>query len=231
MKKVGIVVFPGVNCDMDVHHIIKDVLHGDVRYVWHNETDLSDIGAIVLPGGFSYGDYLRAGGLAKFSPVMKEVKKLSEKGYPIIGICNGFQILVDSGILPGAFLKNKTLRFICKFQYIKVVNNNSIFTKNYRKGEILKIPIAHGEGNYYLEEDELKEVLDNDQIAFQYCDEYGKVSDETNPNGSVYNIAGILNKNKNVLGIMPHPERASEQILGSTSGRKILEALLKNAKS
>jgi phosphoribosylformylglycinamidine synthase subunit PurQ / glutaminase len=225
-RRVGVVVFPGVNCDMDTYYVIKDVLKGDVRYVWHAETDLSDLSCIVLPGGFSYGDYLRAGGLAKFSPVMREIKKMAEKGYPVIGICNGFQILVEAGLLPGAFLKNKTLTFICKMQYIKVVNNTSIFTKGYKKGEVLRIPIAHGEGNYYLDEDTLKEVLDNDQIAFQYCSEDGTVSEEFNPNGSTYHIAGILNKNKNVLGMMPHPERASEMILDSVDGSKILKALV-----
>jgi len=225
-RRVGVVVFPGVNCDMDTYYVIKDVLKGDVRYVWHTETDLSDLSCIVLPGGFSYGDYLRAGGLAKFSPVMREIKKMAEKGYPVIGICNGFQILVEAGLLLGAFLKNKTLTFICKMQYIKVVNNTFIFTKVYKKGEVLRIPIAHGEGNYYLDEDTLKEVLDNDQIAFQYCSEDGTVGEEFNPNGSTYHIAGILNKNKNVLGMMPHPERASEMILGSVDGAKILKALV-----
>jgi len=225
-RRVGVVVFPGVNCDMDTYYVIKDVLKSDVRYVWHTETDLSDLSCIVLPGGFSYGDYLRAGGLAKFSPVMREIKKMAEKGYPVIGICNGFQILVEAGLLPGAFLKNKTLTFICNMQYIKVVNNTSIFTKGYKKGEVLRIPIAHGEGNYYLDEDTLKEVLDNDQIAFQYCSEDGTVGEEFNPNGSTYHIAGILNKNKNVLGMMPHPERASEMILGSVDGSKILKALV-----
>lgn len=226
MKRIGVVVFPGVNCDMDVFNVLKNVLGADVKYIWHTETNLSDIKAVVLPGGFSYGDYLRAGGLAKFSPVMSEVKKLADKGYPVIGICNGFQILVEAGLLPGAFLRNKTLRFICKYQHIKVVNNRTIFTQKYKQNQILKIPIAHGEGNYFLPEEKLKEVLDNDQIAFQYCDMFGNVSDETNPNGSTYNIAGIFNKTKNVLGMMPHPERASEQILNSIDGKFILEALL-----
>ncbi|MFN4244681.1 MAG: phosphoribosylformylglycinamidine synthase subunit PurQ [Brevinematia bacterium] len=226
MKVVGVVVFPGVNCDADVFHVLRNVFNCGVRYVWHTETDLSDLAAIVLPGGFSYGDYLRAGGLARFSPVMSEVKNLASKGYPVLGICNGFQILVESGLLPGAFLKNRTLKFICKFQYIKVVNNETIFTRGYKRGQVLSIPIAHGEGNYYLTDDMLKEVLDNDQVAFQYCDKFGVVNDETNPNGSVYNIAGVFNKNKNVLGMMPHPERASEKILGSVDGKLILEGLL-----
>ena len=226
MKKVGVIVFPGVNCDVDVFHVVRNVLNADVRYVWHNETDLSDLSAVVLPGGFSYGDYLRAGGLAKFSPVMKEIKNLAAKGYPVLGICNGFQILVEAGLLPGAFLRNKNLRFVCKFHYIKVVNNKTIFTRKYKKDQVLYIPIAHGEGNYYLTEDALKEVLDNDQVAFQYCDKFGVVSEEFNPNGSIYNIAGVLNKNKNVLGMMPHPERASEEILGSTDGKSILEGLI-----
>jgi len=225
-NKVGIIVFPGVNCDMDTYHVLESVIKVDVRYVWHTETDLSDLSCIVLPGGFSYGDYLRAGGLAKFSPAMREVKRMAEKGYPVIGICNGFQILVEAGLLPGAFLKNKTLTFVCKTQYIKVVNNTSIFTNKFKKDEVLKIPIAHGEGNYYLDEENLKEVLDNEQIAFQYCNEDGLIGDEFNPNGSTYHIAGVLNKNKNVLGMMPHPERASEIILGSTDGMRILEGLI-----
>lgn len=229
MSKVGVIVFPGVNCDMDTFYVIKNVLGGNVRYVWHTETDLSDLSAVVLPGGFSYGDYLRAGGLAKFSPVMSEIKRMAEKGYPVLGICNGFQILVEAGLLPGAFLRNKTLKFICKFQHIKVVNNNTIFTSKYKHNQVLTIPIAHGEGNYYLTEDDLKAVLDNDQVAFQYCDKFGVVNDETNPNGSTHSIAGVLNKAKNVLGMMPHPERASEAILGSTDGKFILEALVKNS--
>lgn len=228
MKKIGVIVFPGVNCDIDTYYVLDKVVKVGVRYVWHTETDLSDLVGVILPGGFSYGDYLRAGGLARFSPVMGEVKKLADKGYPVLGICNGFQILVESGILPGAFLRNKTLRFICKQQHIKVVNNNTIFTRKYKKGQVLSIPIAHGEGNFYLTEDLLKEVLDNDQIAFQYCDSHGIVNDETNPNGSTYSIAGIFNKNKNVLGMMPHPERASEKVLGSTDGRFILEAFLES---
>lgn len=225
-KKIGVIVFPGVNCDIDTFYSLTHSIGANVRYVWHTETDLSDLTAIVLPGGFSYGDYLRAGGLAKFSPVMKEVKRFAEKGYPVLGICNGFQILVEAGILPGAFLKNKTMRFVCKVHYIKVVNNKTIFTRKYKEKQTLAIPIAHGEGNYYLTEDQLKEVLDNNQIAFQYCDKFGRVSEEANPNGSVYNIAGILNKSKNVLGMMPHPERSSEQILGSVDGKPILEGLL-----
>lgn len=226
MKRVGIVVFPGVNCDMDTFYVLKKVVKVDVRYVWHTETDLSDLCGVVLPGGFSYGDYLRAGGLARFSPVMREIKRLADKGYPVLGICNGFQILVEAGILPGAFLRNRTLRFICRPQHIKVINNNTVFTKKYKKGQVISIPIAHGEGNFYLTDDLLKEVLDNDQVAFQYCDEYGVVNEETNPNGSTHNIAGIFNKNKNVLGMMPHPERASEKLLGSTDGKVILEAFL-----
>ncbi|MCX8028777.1 MAG: phosphoribosylformylglycinamidine synthase subunit PurQ [Brevinematales bacterium] len=225
MKKVGVVVFPGVNCDIDTYNVLKNVIGVNVRYVWHTETDLSDLTAIVLPGGFSYGDYLRAGGLARFSPVMSEIKKMADKGYPVLGICNGFQILVEAGLLPGAFLRNKTLRFICKYQTIKVFNNQTIFTHKYKLNQILTIPIAHGEGNYYLTEDDIKSVLDNEQIAFQYSDKFGVVNENTNPNGSVYNIAGIFNKTKNVLGMMPHPERASESILGSIDGKYILEGL------
>ncbi len=225
MKKVGIVVFPGVNCDMDVFHVYSKVLKVSVEYIWHTQQDLSEYSAIVLPGGFSYGDYLRAGGLAALSPVMKSISEFVRKGYPVIGICNGWQILVEAKILPGAFLRNKTLSFICRPQYIKVSNNSSIFTRKFKKGEILRIPIAHGEGNYYLDEETLKYVLDNDMIAFQYCDETGEVSEYTNINGSTLNIAGILNREKNVLGMMPHPERASEIILGSIDGKPILEAL------
>ncbi|MEN2998338.1 MAG: phosphoribosylformylglycinamidine synthase I [Brevinematia bacterium] len=223
---VGVIVFPGANCDADTLYALSNILGVKARYVWHSETDLSDLRAVVLPGGFSYGDYLRAGGLARFSPVMREVKNLAEKGYPVLGICNGFQILVEAGLLPGAFLKNKTLRFVCKFQHIKVVNNRSIFTRKYKNGQILTMPIAHGEGNYYLTDDQLKEALDNEQILFQYCDKFGIVNEESNPNGSTYSIAGILNKTKNVLGMMPHPERASEISLGSVDGKAILEGLI-----
>lgn len=224
--KVGVVVFPGVNCDMDVYYVLTEVMGVDARYVWHTEGDISDLSAVILPGGFSYGDYLRAGAIARFSTVMKEIYRFAKAGKPVLGICNGFQILVESKILPGAFLKNKTLTFICKPQYIRVENPNTIFTKYYKKGETLIIPIAHAEGNYYVDPDTYKYLEDNEMIAFRYSNNEGEVNEDTNPNGSVGNIAGIFNETKNVLGMMPHPERASETILGSTDGYRLFKSLL-----
>jgi len=224
--KFGIVVFPGSNCDHDAYYSLKHNLGFETQFLWHKDTTIpSDIKCIVLPGGFSYGDYLRTGAIARFSPIMKEVVHFASKGGLIIGICNGFQILTESGLLPGALLKNTSLRFVCRDVYLKTLNTNTPFTSLIEKDRILKIPIAHFEGNYFVDSDTLKELEDNEQIIFQYCNPNGEVTEETNPNGSLKNIAGITNKNKNVLGMMPHPERYCDSILGGTDGSLIFKSI------
>lgn len=224
--KFGIVVFPGSNCDHDSYHVIKKVLGAEVFYIWHKETSLRLFDAIILPGGFSYGDYLRAGAVARFSPVMKEIVRYAKDGGPVLGICNGFQILLESGLLPGALIPNEKMRFLCRDVYLKVTNSATRFSNQYETGQVLRMPIAHYSGNYFADDDTLKRLQDQERIAFQYCDAQGNVSDETNPNGSKLNIAGIYNEYKNVLGMMPHPERASEAVLGSEDGLGMFKSLL-----
>ncbi len=223
--RAGIIVFPGSNCDWDTYYALESVGIEPV-FLWHKEKDLKGCDLIILPGGFSYGDYLRSGVLASLSPIMDSVKEFAEKGGLVLGICNGFQILLESGLLPGAMLRNKGLRFICKFVHIKVENNSTPFTKLCNKGEVLKIPIAHMDGNYYHYPSELDKIKRNRQIVFRYCEPDGAVTENSNPNGSLENIAGIINKKGNVLGMMPHPERASFSILGSEDGRKIFLSCL-----
>lgn len=223
--KALVIVFPGSNCDSDCFHALEDAGFS-AQYVWHKETSLPKTDLIVLPGGFSYGDYLRTGAIARFSPVMKEVKNFASKGGSIIGICNGFQILLESGLLPGAMLRNRDLQFICRHVFLRVENNETRFTNQYQKGDILSIPIAHGEGNYFAEPEIIKELEAEDRVAFRYVTEEGKVTDEANPNGSQKNIAGIFSKKKNILGMMPHPERAMADKLGSSDGRRVWESLL-----
>ena len=216
--KFGVIVFPGSNCDIDLYLAIKDVIKEEVAYIKHTETDLSEYDALLIPGGFSYGDYLRCGAIARFSPVMESVIEFANEGKPVFGTCNGFQILTEVGLLPGVLLKNDTLKFVCKTQPVKVANRESLFTTHYEEGEILQLPIAHGEGNYYCDEKTLADLKQNNQIIFTY--------DSDNPNGSLENIAGITNKAGNVLGMMPHPERAMEELLGSDSGRKMFESVV-----
>ncbi len=224
--KFGVVVFPGSNCDYDCYHVLKHVLQKETEFVWHKERDISRFDCIVLPGGFSYGDYLRTGAIARFSPVMESVVRHAEKGKLVIGICNGFQILLESGLLPGAMLRNESLQFVCRFVGLRVENTETSFTRKLKKGEILKIPIAHGEGNYFADSATLSDLNKNNQVLVRYSDIQGNVSKETNPNGSLENIAGICNKNRNVFGLMPHPERASEKELGSVDGIKIFKSIL-----
>jgi phosphoribosylformylglycinamidine synthase len=224
--KFGIVVFPGSNCDHDAYFALKHNLGFETQFLWHKDTNIpSDIKCIVLPGGFSYGDYLRTGAIARFSPIMKEVVRFANNGGLVIGICNGFQILTESGLLPGALLKNTSLRFICREVFLKTLNTNTPFTSLIEKDRILKIPIAHFEGNYFADGDTLKELEDNGQIVFQYCTPDGEVTQEANPNGSLKNIAGITNKDKNVLGMMPHPERYCDPILGGIDGSLIFKSI------
>lgn len=224
--KAAVIVFPGSNCDTDCFHALRDVMKIPTEFVWHKERNFPKVDLVVIPGGFSYGDYLRTGAIARFSPVMDAVAKHANRGAAVIGICNGFQILLEAGLLPGAMLRNKTLRFICKHTWIRAEENLTIFTGQMEAGETMRVPIAHGEGNYYCDDATLQSLRDHSQIVFRYCSEKGEVSDVFNPNGSRDNIAGIANKKKNVLGMMPHPERASEDILGSRDGRKIWESLL-----
>ncbi len=224
--KAGVVVFPGSNCDHDLYHVLKHILGQDTRFIWHKDADLGDLDAVFLAGGFSYGDYLRSGAIARFSPVMSAVIAMARAGKPVMGICNGFQILCEAGLLPGALMRNRNLDFICKDIYITVANNQSIFTSEYRQGEVLKIPIAHGEGNYFADADTITRLHDNQQVIFRYCDADGAVSEAANPNGSAGNIAGICNEAGNVLGMMPHPERASEALLGSEDGKRVFTSLI-----
>lgn len=218
--KFGVIVFPGSNCDHDCYNAVKNVLKQPVEYIWHTTTNLDKFDCIIIPGGFSYGDYLRCGAIARFAKVMDSLKAFAEKGKLVIGICNGFQILCEAGLLPGALQRNKNLRFICKFIDLKVENNKTKFTKKYKKNEILKIPIAHGEGNYTCDKQTLAQLKKNKQIIFTYKGE--------NPNGSMASIAGICNKKRNVLGMMPHPERAAEAILGSEDGLRLFKSILSN---
>jgi phosphoribosylformylglycinamidine synthase subunit PurQ / glutaminase len=222
----GVLVFPGSNCDHDAYHAMKHVMGVETRFIFHKDTDLNGIDGIIVPGGFSYGDYLRSGAIARFSPVMQAVADFAAKGGPVIGICNGFQILLESGLLPGAMLHNQQLRFTCKHVWIKTETHTTPFTTRVPTGRILRIPVAHGEGNYYADEDTLKRLQDNDQIVFTYCDSDGNTTSDANPNGALLNIAGICNEQRNVLGMMPHPERAMEAILGSVDGRYIFESMI-----
>ena len=215
--KFGVIVFPGSNCDVDCYHALKDVFGQGVEYIWHDTEKLDDYDCILLPGGFSYGDYLRCGAVAGFSRIMDGVREHARQGKLLVGICNGFQILTEMGLLPGALVRNKNLKFICNTSPLKVESNQTPFTNQYKAGEVINIPIAHGEGNYVAEESVLKELQENGQIIFTYTD---------NPNGSMNNIAGICNKEKNVLGMMPHPERACEVLLGNEDGKLFFQSIL-----
>ena len=217
--KFAVLVFPGSNCDIDMYHAIKDELGEEVEFVWHSETDLSSFDGILVPGGFSYGDYLRCGAMANQSNIMSELKKAAEAGKPVLGVCNGFQILTEAGLLPGALLRNKNLKFMCRPVQLKVENNNTIFTSQYEQGEVITIPIAHGEGNYYCDEETLHRLKENNQIVFTYSGD--------NPNGSLEDIAGIVNERGNVLGMMPHPERAVDALVGGADGLGVFKSIVK----
>lgn len=216
--KFAVIVFPGSNCDVDMYHAIKDELGEEVEYVWHTTESLDEFDGILLPGGFSYGDYLRCGAIARFSNVMNEVVKAAEAGKPILGVCNGFQILLEAGLLPGAMKRNESLKFICSPTKLKVENNETMFSNCYEKDELITIPIAHGEGNYYCDEETLEQLKKNNQIVFTY---------DSNPNGSLVDIAGIVNEKGNVLGMMPHPERAVDELLGGADGLKLFQSIVK----
>jgi phosphoribosylformylglycinamidine synthase I len=217
--KFAVLVFPGSNCDLDMYHAIKDELGEEAEYVWHDTKDLSGYDGILLPGGFSYGDYLRCGAIAQFSNVMNEVKKAADAGKPVLGICNGFQILTEAGLLPGALIRNKNLKFMCRTIELTVENNNTLFTSDYEKGQVINIPMAHGEGNYTCDAETLASLKANNQIVFTYTND--------NPNGSVEDIAGIINERGNVLGMMPHPERAVHELIGGTDGLALFKSIVK----
>lgn len=225
--KFGIIVFPGSNCDHDCYHVIRHIIKEEAEYIWHKDEKLNDYNCIIVPGGFSYGDYLRTGAIARFSKIMKPVEEFARRGGLVIGICNGFQILLEAGLLPGAMIKNKTLKFICRHVNIRVEDIDTPFTSMYNKGDVLKIPIAHADGNYFADPETIKKLKDNNQIIFRYCNPEGGITDEANPNGSIENIAGICSADRNVMGMMPHPERASEKVLRSDDGRRIWESIIK----
>lgn len=224
--KFGVIVFPGSNCDRDMAMVTEGIFGQPTRMVWHQETDISDLDVIAVPGGFSYGDYLRCGAIARFSPVMQSVIDHANQGKYVLGVCNGFQVLTEVGLLPGALVRNRDLHFICDRQPLKVERNNTPWTQGYQSGQVINIPIAHGEGRYHADAETLQQIEENGQVLFRYCDALGNVNDAGNPNGSLNNIAGITNDKGNVLGMMPHPERAADQHLGLLDGKGLFEGLL-----
>ncbi|MBI5419822.1 MAG: phosphoribosylformylglycinamidine synthase subunit PurQ [Deltaproteobacteria bacterium] len=224
--KIAVLVFPGSNCDHDAYHALKHVLSADARFVWHKEGSLAEFDAAVIPGGFTYGDYLRTGAMAKLSPVMGAVRGFADAGGPVIGICNGFQILLEAGLLPGAMIANESLKFICDYKYIKTETSGTPFTRGIPENAVLRVPIAHYQGNYYADRETLAGLEENGQVVFRYCDAAGNVTPDANPNGSVGNIAGICNASRNVLGMMPHPERCSEAEMGSADGRRLFTSMI-----
>ena len=225
--RFGIVVFPGTWSDGDCYHAVKSVLGQEARYVWHKERDISGLDCLILPGGFSYGDYLRTGAIARFSPVMEEVERFAQRSGLVLGICNGFQILCEAGLLPGALMRNDHLQFRCQWTHLRVENPGTSFTSECAAGQVLEIPISHGEGNYYADEETLETLKSNGQVVFRYCTPGGEIAPEANPNGSLDNIAGIINAEGNVLGMMPHPERCCEESLGGRDGRLIFESMFR----
>ncbi len=225
--KFAVVVFPGSNCDHDAYHAVKHVLGEDAVFVWHKDTDLAGADAVILPGGFAHGDYLRTGAIARLSPVMHEVRRFADAGGPVLGICNGFQVLLEAGLLPGAMLRNRSVKFQCEHVFVRVEQTDTPFTGACRRGQILKMPIAHGEGNYYAEPDVVERLDKNRQVIFKYTTATGDVTNDANPNGSVHNIAGLCSDRRNIVGLMPHPERACEIALGSADGLVVLESVVK----
>lgn len=224
--KFGVLVFPGSNCDHDAFYVLKEVARQPATFLWHESEDLENCDAIVVPGGFAYGDYLRAGAIARFSPVMQAVGRFAAKGGLVLGICNGFQILCESGLLPGALIRNRGLKYICKQVHLRTETTDSPFTRTLKRGQVLKIPIGHMEGNYFCPPETLADLKRSNRVAFRYVSEGGEASDEANPNGSLDNIAGVLSENRNVLGMMPHPDRSSESILGSSEGLLLFESMV-----
>ena len=226
--KFAVVVFPGSNCDHDAYHAAKHVFGQECDFVWHKDTSLGGADAVILPGGFSYGDYLRTGAIARFSPIMTAVREFAEAGKPVIGICNGFQILMECGLLPGAMLRNRDVQFHCEHVNIRVEQTDTPFTRRAAAGQVLRVPIAHGEGNFYAAPEVIAELEEQRRVIFRYVTPHGEVVDAANPNGSVHNIAGICNEGRNVVGLMPHPERAVELVTGSADGRLVFESVIHN---
>ncbi len=224
--KFGIIVFPASNCDHDCHHVCTEVMGHQAEFLWHKQTDLGNADCLILPGGFSYGDYLRSGAMAACSPIMDSVRKFADDGGLVIGICNGFQILQEAGLLPGGLMRNNSLEFICRDVFVRVERNDTPFTRTCRAGEVLRIPIAHMDGNFFIDRKALDKLESRGQILFRYCDASGDVGDDSNPNGSVGAVAGVTNERGNVMGLMPHPERCSESILGNRDGRKLFESIV-----
>jgi phosphoribosylformylglycinamidine synthase I len=224
--KFGVLVFPGSNCDHDAYNVIAEIAHQPATFLWHDSSDLENCDAILVPGGFAYGDYLRTGAIARFSPVMQSVKKFAASGGLVLGICNGFQILCEAGLLPGALMRNAGLKYICKQVYLRTETTDSPFTNQLKQGQVVQIPIGHMEGNYFCDEETLATLKRDDRIVFRYCDREGAITPAANPNGSLENIAGILNEGRNVLGMMPHPDRSSERLLGSADGLLIFQSLV-----
>ena len=227
--RFGVVVFPGTNCDLDCHYVLGDVFDQQVEYVWHRDTDLSGFDGLVVAGGFSYGDYLRAGAIARFSPVMKAVERYAADGGLVMGVCNGFQVLTEAGLLPGALMPNECLQFRCQWVHLRVENTATPFTSEYENGQVLRLPINHYEGRYFVPDEQLADLERNDQIVLRYCTSDGALTGDSNPNGSRSHIAGVVNEGRNVFGLMPHPERASEVELGSVDGSPIFKSLIKAA--
>jgi phosphoribosylformylglycinamidine synthase I len=226
--RIGVVTFPGSNSDHDAYHVAKHVCGQEARFVWHKDSDLSGLDAVILPGGFAYGDYLRTGAIARFSPVMKAVTAFAAKGGPVLGICNGFQVLQEAGLLPGAMLRNKNVKFLSQPVHIRVERTDTPATAGLSVGDVLTMPIAHGEGNFYLPEDEAKRLEDDGRVVFRYTTQEGRLDDDANVNGSVHAIAGVCNEQRNVVGLMPHPERAAEAEIGSADGRRLFESLIRS---
>jgi phosphoribosylformylglycinamidine synthase subunit PurQ / glutaminase len=224
--KFGVVVFPGSNCDHDAYYACKHVLGQEAVFLWHKEADLQDVDVVILPGGFSYGDYLRCGAIARFSPVMREVTRFAQGGGTVIGVCNGFQILLEAGLLPGVLLRNASLRFVCRYIHVRVENAETRFSNRCSVGDVLSLPIAHGEGNYFADEETIKRLEGDGRVVFRYCDEKGRTGGDANPNGSLGDIAGIINETGNVLGMMPHPERCCDPRLGHTDGQDVFLSIL-----
>jgi phosphoribosylformylglycinamidine synthase subunit PurQ / glutaminase len=226
--KFGVIVFPGSNCDRDIAMVVRDILHQPTRMVWHEESDLSDLDAIIIPGGFSYGDYLRCGAIARFSPALQATVKHAEQGKLVLGVCNGFQVLTEAGLLPGALMRNRDLHFVCDRVPLRVERTDTPWTRNYQMGQVITLPIAHGEGNYYADAATLAELEANRQVLFRYCTRSGETTSDGNPNGSLNNIAGICNRRGNVMGMMPHPERAADAMLGNVEGLTLFKSVLES---
>jgi phosphoribosylformylglycinamidine synthase I len=226
--KFGVVVLPGSNCDHDALHVATSVLGADAEVLWHKDTDLKGADCVIVPGGFAYGDYLRAGALAKFAPIMEPIRRHAEKGGLVLGICNGFQVLTEVGLLPGALMRNQHLRFLSRDVFLRTEEIDTPFTNELQKGEIFRVPIAHGEGNYFADDATLDELERNGQVIFRYCDDEGRLTAEANPNGSARSIAGICNRGRNVLGMMPHPERCAESVLGNAAGLAVFKSIASN---